>query len=158
MKKFTLHYLLTLLILFTLFYWEASPIAYLINNLQIDLTSYLTAFTLSDEMMQENKIWINPMLLLIIDKACNGFIPYFFFLASVIAFPTSIIHKLKWALIGYVVLSLLNVFRIWFISQLVMLEESHFALAHDVFGNLFLLIGGLGLFVGFVKTSLLDTK
>jgi len=104
-------------------------------------------------MIQENKIWINPMLLLIIDKACNGFIPYFFFLASVIAFPTTIIHKFKWAVIGYVVLSLLNVFRIWFISQLVMMKESHFLLAHDILGNLFLLMGGLGLFIGFIKTS-----
>ncbi|HHS93433.1 MAG TPA: hypothetical protein ENK82_08795 [Campylobacterales bacterium] len=158
MRKFTLHYLLTLLILFNLFYWEASPLANLINTLQIDLTSYLTSFTLSDEIMQENKIWINPTLRLVINQACNGFIPYFFFLASVIAFPTHIVHKLKWAILGYVILSLLNVFRIWFISQLVMLEESHFALAHDVLGNLFLLIGGLGLFIGFVKTSLLDTK
>jgi exosortase/archaeosortase family protein len=62
-------------------------------------------------------------------------------------------HKLKWAVMGYVSLFVLNVFRIWFISQLVMLEESYFILAHDVLGNLFLLLGSLGLFVGFIRSK-----
>lgn len=152
MKKFIATYILALLGLYLLFYWDATPLAHIVNNSQVDLTSYLTSFTLKNEMINHNKILISSSLILVIDKACNGLVPYFFFLASIIAFPSTLLHKVKWAVIGYVVLSLLNVFRIWFISQLVMLEENHFALAHDVFGNLFLLIGGLGLFVGFVKT------
>jgi exosortase/archaeosortase family protein len=152
LKKFTLIYFVTLLIFFLFFYWETTFIASLINDFQVKITSCFTQFTLEEGQMTNNRIMISPTLVLVVDKACNGLIPYYFFLASIIAFPSTIIHKLKWAVIGYVALFVLNVFRIWFISQLVMLEEEHFSLAHDLLGNLFLLLGGLGLFIGFIKT------
>jgi exosortase/archaeosortase family protein len=88
---------------------------------------------------------------LVIDKSCNGFIPYFFFLASIIAFPSTLRDKIKWAILGYLILSLLNIFRIWFISQLVMREEENFSLAHDYLGNIFLVFSALMLFIFFIK-------
>jgi len=153
LKRFTLLYLFFLCVFFLLFYWETTFIASSINEFQVNALSYLTQFTLKEGQMIDNRIFISPTLVLIIDKACNGLIPYYFFLASILAFPSTLIHKLKWAVIGYGVLFFLNIFRIWFISQLVMLEEEHFTLAHDVLGNLFLLIGGLSLFLMFIKTS-----
>lgn len=135
------------------FYWDTSAIATLINDLQVKLVSYMTNLTLVEGQMQENRIVINPSLVLIIDKACNGLIPYYFFLASIIAFPSTLIHTIKWAVIGYVALFILNIFRIWFITQLVSLEEDYFVFAHDIVGNVLLLLGALGLFIGFIQTQ-----
>lgn len=135
------------------FYWDTSAIATVINDLQVKLVSYVTNLTLVEGQMQENRIVINPSLVLIIDKACNGLIPYYFFLASIIAFPSTLIHTIKWAVIGYVALFILNIFRIWFITQLVSLEEDYFVFAHDIVGNVLLLLGALGLFIGFIQTQ-----
>ncbi|CAA6813543.1 MAG: Unknown protein [uncultured Sulfurovum sp.] len=152
LKKFILLYPLSILLLFLFFYWEASPLANIINEWQINLSSFLTSFTLDNSLMKENHIFISHRLTLVIDKACNGFIPYFFFLASIIAFPSSLVHKIKWAIYGYLILSLLNIFRIWFITQLVMHTESNFSLAHDYLGNMFLVLSGLILFILFIRT------
>lgn len=152
MKKFTLLYPLTLLLLFGIFYWDASPVAPIINQWQIKLSSLLTSFTLAEGLIKGNHIFTSNNLVLVINKACNGFIPYFFFLASIIAFPSTLLHKIKWAIIGYVTLSLLNIFRIWFITQMVISQNSNFSLAHDYLGNILLVISTLFLFIGFIKT------
>jgi exosortase/archaeosortase family protein len=151
-KKFLFIYPLTLVILFAFFYWETSPIANSINQWQVNLSSLLTSFTLDDNLIKDNHIFISSNLTLVIDKECNGFIPYFFFLASIIAFPSSIKHKIKWAVMGYILLSVLNVFRIWFITQFVMSSQNNFSLAHDYLGNIFLVFSALGLFITFIKT------
>lgn len=152
MKKFLFIYLIVLGLLFTFFYWGASPIAQTINQWQINLSSFLTSFTLDASTMQSNRIFISQNFTLVIDKECNGFIPYFFFLASIIAFPSNIKHKIKWAILAYVILSLLNVFRIWFITKLVINSQDNFSLAHDYLGNLFLVFSALVLFISFIKT------
>ena len=152
MKKLLSIYLLSLALLFALFYWDASPIANILNLYQVKLSSLLTSFTLDDAMMKSNRIFISSTLTLVINKECNGFIPYFFFLASIIAFPSSLKHKIKWAILAYLLLSILNVFRIWFITQLVMRSQNNFSLAHDYLGNLLLVLSALLLFIFFIKT------
>jgi len=102
--------------------------------------------------MVDNYIFVNTHLTLVIDKACNGLIPYFFFLSSILAFPSTSLHKIKWAILGYLILSLLNVFRIWFITQFVMSSQNNFSLAHDYLGNIFLVFSALALFITFIKT------
>lgn len=152
MKKFLLTYWLGIVLLFALFYWEASPLSLILNNLQTDVTAYLTSLTLPKEMMQEHKIFITSHYALVIEKACNGMIPYLFFIASIIAFPSTLLHKVKWAVMGYFFISLMNIFRIWFVTQFVMQEKSNFSLAHDYLGNGLLILTGLILFTSFVKT------
>jgi len=152
MKKFITLYWLNIALLFAIFYWELSPIADIINSLQTDLTTYLTAQTLEDELMRGYEILINSHYSLVIEKACNGLIPYLFFLASIIAFPSTIIHKVKWALIGYILLTFINTFRIWLITQLVLSEVGNFSLAHDFVGNAMLIFTSLLLFILFVKS------
>ncbi len=152
MKKFLFIYLLILCLLFGFLYWELSPLATKLNKWQIELSSLLTSLILEEQSMRANHILISPNLSLVIDKECNGFTPYFFFLASILAFPSSIQHKIKWAIVGYILLSLANVFRIWFIAKLVTYSESNFTLAHDYLGNIFLLLGSLLLFILFIKT------
>jgi len=152
MKKFLFIYWLSIFLLFAFFYWDFSPLSAIINNNQTDFSSYLTSLTLPDAMMHENHIKINAVYGLVIEKACNGMIPYLFFLASIIAFPSSVGHKLKWMLMGYVIIMIMNTFRIWLVTQFVLQGREHFSLAHDFVGNALLIMTGLFLFIAFVKS------
>ena len=152
MKKFLLSYWLGIALLFGVFYWDLSPLSSTINTMQTDLTAYFTSLTLADDMMDNYRILINEHYSLVIEKACNGMIPYLFFLASIIAFPSTLQHKLKWAVIGYIFIILMNTFRIWFVTELVLQERNNFSLAHDYIGNGLLILTGLLLFTWFVKS------
>jgi len=152
MIKFLLTYWIGIALFFGIFYWEFSPISLIINQLQTDLTTYLTSLTLPSEMMNSYHILINRNYSLVIEKACNGIIPYLFFLASIIAFPSTIIHKIKWAFFGYLFIISMNTLRIWMVTQIVLEEQNNFSLAHDYLGNALLIGTGLLLFVGFVKS------
>jgi len=152
MKKFLLTYWIGIALLFGLFYWNLSPLSSLINSIQTNLTAFLTSLTLPESMMNEHKILINAHYALVIEKACNGIIPYLFFLASIVAFPSTLIHKVKWAVMGYIFISAMNIFRIWFVTQFVLQEQNNFSLAHDYLGNGLLILTGLILFTSFVKT------
>lgn len=152
MKKFLLSYWLGIILLFALFYWEQSPISDIINEVQTNLTSFLTSLSLSEGMMEGHRIFITQYYALVVEKACNGMIPYLFFLASILAFPSTKLHKVKWAIMGYFLISLINVFRIWFVTQFVIYEQANFSLAHDYLGNGLLIFTGLILFVSFIKT------
>ena len=152
MKKFLLSYWLGIALLFTLFYWEVSPLSSSLNNMQTNITAYFTSLSLPMGMMEAHKIFISDSYALVIEKACNGMIPYLFFLASILAFPSTFEHKVKWAIIGYVFISAMNVFRIWFVTQFVIQEQNNFSLAHDYLGNGLLILTGLILFTSFIKT------
>ncbi len=152
MKRFLLTYWIGIALLFAIFYWDISPISTTINNIQTNLTAFLTSLILPLGMLEDYKIFIDPHYALVIEKACNGMIPYLFFLASIIAFPSSLIHKAKWAVMGYFFITTINIFRIWFVTQFVLEEKSNFSLAHDYLGNGLLILTGLILFTSFVKT------
>ena len=152
MKRFLLTYWMGIALLFAIFYWDLSPISTTINNIQTNLTIFLTSLLLPTGMIEEHKIFISPHYALVIEKACNGMIPYLFFLASIIAFPSNSIHKAKWAVMGYFFITTINIFRIWFVTQFVLEEKSNFSLAHDYLGNGILILTGLVLFTSFVTT------
>lgn len=152
MKKFLLTYWLGILLLFILFYSPFSPLSPFINGFQTSITSVLTSFSLEEGRVLGNRIFITDNYALVIEHSCNGMIPFLIFLASILAFPAKSSHKLKWILIGYVLISFVNIFRIWLITQLVIQEQRHFSLAHDYLGNALLIITGLVLFVVFIKT------
>jgi len=152
MKKFLLSYWLGLALLFGLFYWDYSPFSFIVNNIQTNLTAYLTSLSLAEGVMEGHHIFITEHYALVIEKACNGMIPYLFFLASILAFPSTLMHKIKWAVMGYFFITSINIFRIWFVTQFVMQERENFSLAHDFLGNGLLILTGLILFTSFIKT------
>ena len=135
------------------FYWELSPFSPIINHLQTDLTALLTSFTLPSEMMEKHNIFISSNYHLVIEKPCNGIVPYLFFLSSIIAFPSTLSHKIKWAILGYISIIIINIFRIWFITQFVLNKPSNFSLAHDFLGNSILILISIILFILFIKTK-----
>jgi exosortase/archaeosortase family protein len=156
MKKFILLYWLNIILLFSLFYWDISPIAEILNQLQTDLTTYIVSLTLNDEIIKGYEIIINSHYSLVIEKACNGMVPYLFFLASIIAFPSTLSHKIKWVLVGYTIITTINIFRIWLVAKLVLVEVDNFSLAHDFIGNAILIFIALTMFILFVKTKKLE--
>lgn len=152
MKKFILSYWLGIALLFALFYADYSPLSAVINNIQTDATALLTSLCLPEGMMEGHRILITQGYGLVIEKACNGMIPYLFFLASIIAFPSTLMHKVQWAILGYFFISVINVFRIWLVAQFVLNGRENFSLAHDYLGNGLLILTGLTLFILFIKT------
>ena len=151
MRAFILKYWLGVALLFAFFYWEQSPLS-AINYIQTNLTVFLTSLTLPIEMMSGHEILISSNYMLVIEKACNAMVPYLLFLASILAFPSSIEHKIKWIVIGYIMIVIINIFRIWLVTQFVLNSRDSFSLAHDYIGNMILIVAGLVLFVVFVKS------
>ena len=151
MKKFLFIYWSTTALLFALLYWELSPIANIINPLQTDLTTALVSVALPADIVDGYTIIINSHYRLVIEKACNGLIPYLFFLSSIIAFPSATAHKIRWALMGYIVLTTINSFRIWLVAQLVLEEVGNFSLAHGFIGSSILIFTVVLLFILFLR-------
>jgi len=155
MKKFITYYFLFLALLFILFYADTSVISTMLNQGQTKLTLYFLNFFLEPGQLKGVDIWVNPHYRIIINQACNGIIPILFLWASLLAYPSRIWHKVLWMGIGYLLFTLVNVFRILFVVYFVEQEggRGNFYWSHDLFGNALLMMVGLGLFVAFIKTS-----
>lgn len=155
MKRFIILYFLYLVILFTLFYTETSILSSLINEVQTKLTLFFLDIFLLSNQLQGIDIWINSHYKIIINQACNGMIPILFLFASIFAYPSTLWHKIYWMFIGYVIFTLVNVFRILLVVYFAEQEggRENFYWSHDLIGNGLLMGVGLGLFVAFIKTS-----
>jgi len=155
MKRFITLYFLYLALLFTLFYTDISIVSTLINEAQTKLTLFFLTLFLEPGQLQGIDIWINSHYKIIINQACNGIIPILFLLASILAYPSSILHKIVWMGLGYVTFSIINVFRILFVVYFVEQKEGqeNFYWSHDLLGNALLMGVGLSLFVLFIKTA-----
>ena len=152
MKTFTLYYLLLLPLLFGIFYWDLSPVAVLINTYQSKITLYTLSMGLPEGQLQGVDIMINPHYKVVVTKACNGMIPILVLYAAILAYPVRWSHKVYWLLVGYVVLTTINIARLYMVATLVK-AQSDFPLYHDLFGNLLLMAIGLLLFYLFLATS-----
>ena len=155
MKQFVALYFLFLLILFVLFYAPTSAISTFINTSQTTVTLYLLDIFLEPEQLKGIDIWINPHYKIIISKACNGIVPILFLFASILAYPAGWIHKIVWMGLGYILFVIVNVARILLVVYVTQTGQGHedFYWSHDLVGNMLLMLTGLALFIGFIKTS-----
>lgn len=155
MKRFVALYFLFLAILFVFFYAPTTAVSTLLNDGQTNLTLYFLEMFLKPEQLKGIDIWINPNYKIIINKSCNGMIPILFLFASVLAYPSTIAHKILWMSVGYVLFSVVNVARILLVVHFTQTGEGQkeFYWSHDLVGNILLMITGLVLFVAFIKTS-----
>jgi exosortase/archaeosortase family protein len=155
MKRFVALYFLFLALLFTFFYAPTTPLSTLLNDGQTNLTLYFLEMFLKPEQLKGIDIWINPNYKIIINKSCNGVIPILFLFASILAYPSTLGHKLFWIGVGYVLFSVVNVARILLVVYATESGEGQkeFYWSHDLVGNTLLMITGLVLFVAFIKTS-----
>ena len=155
MKKFIALYFLFLALLFTLFYADTSVISNTLNQGQTKLTLYFLNIFLEPGQLKGIDIWINPHYKIIINQACNGIIPVLFLWASILAYPSTVWHKILWMGIGYLLFTFVNVLRIVLVVHFVEQEggRGNFYWSHDLLGNSILMAVGLGLFIVFIQTS-----
>ena len=155
MKRFAALYFLFLIGLFTLFYADTNVVSISINDAQTSLTLFFLDLFLEPAQLKGIEIWINPHYKIIINQACNGMIPILFLFAAILAYPSSLWHKIMWMGIGYVLFSLVNILRILLVIYFVKQEEGqgNFYWSHDLLGNVLLMGVGLGVFIAFIKTS-----
>ncbi len=151
-QKFVIYYLLWLGVLFGLFYWDYSPVSHPINEFfRVILINTLDA-GLDPGRVKGFDIWINPHYKLVIEKACNGMIPVLMYLASIFAYPSSWSRRIKWGIVGSLVMLVLNVIRIFIVIYFVIQGgRQNFSLAHDIFGNALFVVVGLVMFYLFIK-------
>lgn len=154
MKKFVYSYLLLLPIMFGVLYWNLSPLAEFVNHYQTKMLLFFLDMGLKDGQLQGIDIMISPRYKVIITKACNGMIPYLLLLSSMLAYPASWSHKFLWAIIGYMVLVIVNIIRLFIVVYCVTKTPSNFELSHDIFGNLLFMSFGLLLFYIFIKGAI----
>ena len=124
-----------------------------IIELQQRVTLYLLRLFLEPGQIERTDIVISPHFRLYITNTCTGLPAILFYLAALIAYPASIRHKVLWFLVGYGLITLLNIARILFIVYLVKIDIDAFELAHDVVGNAAMGIAVLLLFILFVRSS-----
>ena len=152
MKEFGYRYMALLPLLFALFYWELSPVAEFVNHYQTKMTLYFLEWGLEEGQLQGIDIMVNPHYKIIITKACNGMIPILVLFAAIVAYPVNWMPKIWWMLIGYLVLTGINIARLLMVAHFVK-KQVDFPLYHDLFGNLLLMLTGLLLFYLFLKKT-----
>jgi len=155
MKQFIALYFLFLALLFVLFYFPTSLFSTWLNDGQIELTLHFLSYFLEPAQLKGFDIWINPNYKIIITQACNGMIPILFLFASILSYPSHILAKIFWMILGYIVFSIVNVLRLLFVVYITQTRKgfSDFYWSHDLVGNALLMLVGLGLFIAFIKTS-----
>jgi exosortase/archaeosortase family protein len=98
------------------------------------------------------KILISDTYTLIVTQACNGMVPLWMFYASILAVRTAWVYQLKWMVAGYITIFVVNVFRIWFVAFFAKeMGQSSFFLAHDLVGNIILIVTGTLLFFIYLR-------
>ncbi len=153
--KFFIAYPFWFLFLFGLFYWgrfwDLSPLGEWLDSLHRSVIMAVLDAMLSNRIIGY-EIVINSHYRIVITPECNGLIPYFIYLAAVLAYPCGGWRKLRWAVLGYIVITLLNFVRLVGVSEIVNgFGESSFYFIHDIVGNLLLIVTGSLLFLFFLK-------
>jgi exosortase/archaeosortase family protein len=144
-----------LVLLFTLFYANTSIVSLFLNEMQTKYTLLFLEIFLEKGQLQGIDIWINSHYKIIITQSCNGMIPTLFLYASILAYPSSVRHKLLWMLIGYILFFIVNAIRLLFVVYVTQTGggQAAFYWSHDLVGNAMLMFTGLGLFIAFIKTA-----
>jgi len=152
-RRFVFAYLGGVALLFGLFYLDTNPLSHWINEAQRQMLLDMLKATLGEDRIRGIDILAHPKFRIFITQACNGLIPYYLYLAAVLAYPVRWSRRLLWALIGYGVITLVNLLRLLFVTAMVERAPSNFPWSHDLVGNLMLMATGLVLFLAFVRSS-----
>ena len=154
-QKFFIAYPIWFLALFGLFYWgrfwDHSFLGKLIDSAHRAVIMQLLDNTLANRIVGYDII-INPKYHIVITPECNGLVPYFIYLAAVLAYPMQRLCKLKWAVIGYFVIMVANFFRLVAVTEVVNgFGAKSFYYVHDIGGNILLIVVGSLLFLSYLK-------
>ena len=105
-----------------------------------------------DNQIQNFDIVINPKYHVVITPECNGFVPYYIYLAGVLAYSCTLKRKVIYGVVGYFIFTVVNLIRLYVVTQIVnKYGAGYFFLAHDIGGNLLLIITGMSIFWLYLK-------
>ena len=154
-NKFLIAYPFWFLLLFGVFYWGSywsmSPIGQYLDSVQRDIIMSVLDSTL-DNQIQNFDIVINSKYHVVITPECNGFVPYYIFLAGILAYSCSLKRKVTYAVLGYIIFSVVNLIRLYVVTQIVnKYGAGYFFWAHDIGGNILLIMTGISLFWLYLK-------
>lgn len=154
MNRFVVLYFFFLALLFVFLYAPTSEISIALNQMQTKLTLFFLEEFLGSQQIQGIDIRISSHYKIIITQACNGMIPILFLFASILAYPSGMLPKIIWMLIGYLSFTVTNILRVLIVVYFVQREggRDNFYWAHDLLGNFLLMALGLLLFFAFIKT------
>jgi exosortase/archaeosortase family protein len=159
-NKFVYAYPIWLALLFGLFYWgnywSYSPFGQLLDSMQRGWIMP-TLDALLPNSIVDFDIIINPRYHVVITPECNGLIPYFIYLAGVLAYPKELSLKLKYGVIGFVVFGIANIIRLVVVVLVVnKYGDKAFFYIHDIGGNLLLIAVGAFLFLRYLGAKKID--
>jgi len=155
MKHFMPLYFFFLILLFAFFYAPTTGLSVYINELQNKWTLAALNFFLHPGQLKGVDIWVNAHYKIIITQACNGMIPILFLFASILAYPSTVRHKILWIVIGYSIFFVINVIRILWVVYITQEGNGHddFHWSHDIVGNALLLLTGVSLFYAYITSG-----
>ena len=139
MWGFILRYVFWASLLYAAIYFENfSPLIF-INELQTDLSIYLTQlwidlFDMPIQMSGATLTYLHGLQLEIVNE-CNGLAAFLFFLAAVLSYPASIKVKLQWVIFSYFILLVANSIRLDWILYHVIDHPEDFKFIHEVVGR-----------------------
>ena len=146
-RAFAFRYLVWLAFLFFLLYFDTNPISHWINEAQRSLLLDALRWVLGEDRIRGVDILAHPKFRIIVTRACNGLIPFYLYMAGVLAFPY--VHwfcKILWGVVGYGILSTVNLGRLLFVTSMTQRAPENFHWSHDIAGNLILMSAGLSLY------------
>ena len=153
-KRFLIAYGVWLAVLFGLFYLNTNPLSHWLNEWQRGTLLEMLRYFLGADRIRGIRIIAHPKFHIIITQACNGFIPYYLYLAGVFAYPYyRWSWRILWAVIGYGIISAVNVARLLFVTAMTGHSPGNFHWSHDLVGNFLLMVTGLGLFWLYIRLA-----
>ena len=144
MRGFTRDYFLALIGLYLIFYSPFSPISHTINLWQKDFLILSLKPLLNSFEFINYHIIINPYYHLEVTSRCTSSIPLFLFFAFMIADKRDIKRRVIYSIIGFVVINIFNIFRIYIVTIVVKYDPTLLFWIHSVGGNIIL---GIGIFL-----------
>jgi len=157
MKHFLLRYVTAVLVLMLFEYVDFTGLSEMLNRWQTQITLYGISYFIDASYISSDMLIVSSQLKLQITQACNGMLPFFFYLAGVAASRTSLWEKLLWSIIGYVVITIANVGRIVSVYYLSKTDPTWFDPAHHVAGNLLMVSVVMALLLLFFKKAKPDS-
>lgn len=154
-NRFVLAYPFWLAMLFGLLYWghywSYSPLGEIIDSYQRGWIMP-TLDAILPNQIEKFDIIISKRYHVVITPECNGLIPYFIYLAGVLAYPKRLLIKFKWALLGFLAFNIANIIRLYIVVLVVnKYGDGAFFYIHDIGGNLLLIGVGAILFLRYLN-------
>lgn len=153
MFRFSIRYVFWVACLFGLLFFELYSPLFALNQWQTELTKLITQWWVIGldlpVVIQGATLKLSNGMNLHIVHECNGLVPFLLYLAGVLAYPTYWKSKFVWAMLGYVVLQLVNTVRMLLITLVVIEDKGLFHISHDWVGRYSVALLTLGLFFMF---------